>query len=150
MKKMLMGFVLGLVLGITIMGVSAISNVEKKPSDYRIGYSYTYSISQDKPVIVLFYTDWCTACRNFMPVYKLLYEIYSNSYGFAMVNCEDKMNQKYIDEYNIEFFPSVYIVDKKGKQKTFVDLEKCYDVNGLKEFLDKYMNNKAENIVSTQ
>lgn len=142
MKKILTGFLLGLILGITIMGVKAFSTEDKKPSDYRIGYSYSYSITKEKPVLVLFYTDWCSACKNFIPIYKLLYEVYSNSYSFVMVNCEDRLNEKYMNEFNIRFFPTLYIVDKKGKEKIFIDFEKCGSVNGLKTFLDNYLERK--------
>lgn len=146
MKKALLGFVVGLAIGIGIMSVYAVSSTPdlKNPSLNRIGYSYTYAITQPKPVLVLFYTDWCTACQNFFPIYKLLHEIFGNAYNFAMINCDDKYNQRFVDAYSIQFFPSLYIVDDKGKTRTFVDLEKCNTVEGLKVYLDDYLKNKSK------
>lgn len=147
MRKTLVSFIIGLALGIGIMGVYAVSNSSsepQKPSSYRIGYSYTYAITQNRPVLVLFYTDWCSACQSFLPVYKLLYEIYGNAYNFSMINCDDNYNNRYTKSFGIQFFPTLYIVDNKGKTRTFVDLEKCQNVNGIKTFLDDYLKNKLK------
>lgn len=146
MKKAFLVFIIGLAIGIGIMSVYAVSSSTEpqKQSPKRIGYSYTYAITQPKPVLVLFYTDWCSSCQNFLPIYKLLYEIYGNAYNFAMINCDDNYNKRFVDAYNVQFFPTLYIVDDKGKTRTFVDLQKCGNLEGIKKYLDDYLNNNSK------
>ena len=52
----------------------------QKPSDYRIGIAYSDAIKSDKPMLALFYVDWCGYCLKFMPRYKTISTLYKNDY----------------------------------------------------------------------
>lgn len=113
-----------------------------KPSDYRLGVSYTYAISQTKPFVLYFYTDWCPYCKNFMPKIKLVEAIYSNSYNIVMINCEDPFYNNVKKDYFIPAYPTVYLVDRKTKSKVYVDSSKYEDFSLFRQELDKFLEKK--------
>lgn len=115
----------------------------KRPSDYKFGKDYHKSLKSDKPMIVLFYADWCHYCINFMPIYQSLYKKFKNKYNFVKINVEDA---KYINEvrkYQIAGFPTVFLVNPKKdihvqlQNRDFGDMDKLE--NELKTF---YKTNK--------
>ena len=59
------------------------NNKKKTPSDYKIGVSYEQALENKdaKPVLALFYVDWCGYCLRFMPKYKTVNTIYKNKYS---------------------------------------------------------------------
>jgi len=72
-----------------------------------------------KPTIVLFYADWCGYCQKFAPTF---YDIVKarkikSKLSIAYVNGALEENQKYISEYGITGFPTVYMVDFKTGEK---------------------------------
>ena len=44
----------------------------KSPSDYHIGVTFDEAMNGEKPVIVLFYVNWCGFCQRFMPKFNTL------------------------------------------------------------------------------
>lgn len=103
--------------------------------DYDKGQSIQKALLTEKPMIVWFYTDWCRYCQKFAPTFKKLtnQKEIKKAYAVAYVNAEDPVNKDFVKEYNVEGFPTVYIV-KKGK-KEFIspaDLFSPDAVNSLK------------------
>ncbi len=74
-----------------------------------------------KPAAIMFYVDWCTYCRRFMPIFAEGAKKYSDKFEFVVVNCEHPENEQLVKEYNIGSFPSIFIKDK--------DLDFEYQVN---------------------
>jgi len=71
-----------------------------------------------KPIIVFFYTDWCGFCQRFVPTFDKVTkksEIKKN-FAIAYVNCEKEENQKLMQEYNVQAYPTVYVIDEQGKR----------------------------------
>ena len=66
----------------------------KRPSDYKFGKDYHKSLKSNKPMIVLFYADWCHYCINFMPTYQALYKKFRHKYNFVKINVEDSKYRK--------------------------------------------------------
>ena len=75
-KKIILVFTIACVLlsGLAATYSYAVGIMDKKevPSDYQIGISYEDAIKSDRPMIALFYVDWCGYCMRFMPKYKRL------------------------------------------------------------------------------
>ena len=67
----------------------------------------------DKPVLALFYVDWCSFCRRFMPVFGELALKY-NKYDFAVVNCDYPENRALVEKIGIISYPSVLVLDPKN------------------------------------
>lgn len=113
------------------------------PSDYQIGMPYEQAIKEDKPIIGLFYVDWCTYCRNFMPKLRLLDMIYKNKYNVVMINCEDKGNKNLVEDYQIGSYPTIYIIDYKLDNRVHIDNEYYDSLTLLKREFDRYLRIKS-------
>jgi len=70
----------------------------------------TNNFHKKKFVIVDFFADWCRPCKQFMPIYEELSNIYEQIL-FTKVNIED--NQKLAEIYNIGSLPT-FIIYKTG------------------------------------
>lgn len=91
-----------------------------------------------KPTLVLFYVDWCTYCKNFMPVFGELSEIYKDKFNFAVVNCDYPENQKLKEEFSIFSYPSLYIADKQLDFNFNINHSATTDNNIMQKELEKY------------
>ena len=115
-KKLLIIFGVIFVLAFTSAVAIAVSvmNAPKHPSDYHIGITYEEAVAaSERPMLALFYADWCGYCLRFMPKYNILSKLYKNKYNFVMVNVEDPENRKLIEDVGIAGYPTVYILDPK-------------------------------------
>jgi len=108
----------------------------KKPSEYKFGTTYDKAIKAKKPMIVLFYADWCGYCIRFMPRYEELYKNHKNQFNFVKVDCDDKKNEELIKKYEIAGFPTVFMVNTKTDKREQLQNE---DFGNL-EKLDNLMN----------
>ena len=84
---------------------------------YDKGQSIEKAIATEKPMIVFFYTDWCGFCQRFAPTFHKIVkskEIKRN-FAIAYVNCEVEKNRKHMEEYKVQGFPTVYVVNGKER-----------------------------------
>ena len=103
---------------------------------YDKGQSFAKAQEKNKPILVFFYANWCGYCQRFAPIYDKLSkdkEI-KDALAVAYVNCEDEENADLVQEYEIEGFPTVYVV--KGDKKEQIPNNVLYDDEaGLKKLL---------------
>lgn len=92
-----------------------------------------------KPVIALFYVDWCAYCRRFMPIFGEAAKEYGNKFNFAVVHCEKPENKEIVDSFGIQGFPTLYIVDRKIDYKFTVPQSAIQDKEALEKELNKYL-----------
>lgn len=89
---------------------------------YDKGQSLEKALATKKPIIVFFYTDWCGFCQRFAPTFHKVTkskEIKKN-FAVAYVNCENPENRQHMQEFNVEGFPTVYVIGKDN-QKTHLE-----------------------------
>ncbi len=110
----------------------------KKPSDYKFGIPYSKAIKAKKPMIVLFYADWCGFCIRFMPIYEELYKNHKNQFNFVKVNVDDKENEELVKKYEIAGFPTVYMVNTKTDKREQLKNENFGDMNKLDELMNDF------------
>lgn len=103
---------------------------------------YDDSASYDKPVLLLFYVDWCTYCRKFMPIFGELAKKYKDKYTFAVANCDEEQNINIAKKFHIAAFPSLFVVDKEIKHKFSMPVLATAEKSILIEELDSYLNVK--------
>ena len=84
---------------------------------YDKGKGYDKAKELGKPMIVYFYTDWCGYSQKFVPFFHKLTKDKEAKKLFSMVyvNCEKQENAKLMEEFKVQGFPSVYVVDKDGE-----------------------------------
>ncbi|MCD8025274.1 MAG: thioredoxin domain-containing protein [Candidatus Gastranaerophilales bacterium] len=94
----------------------------KKPvvisKDYDKGQTMEKALATGKPIIVWFYTDWCGFCQKLAPTFKKVTKSseIKNKFAVAYVNCENPENKKLMEEYNVEGYPTVYLVNGEKKE----------------------------------
>lgn len=93
----------------------------------------------DKPIVAMFYVDWCGYCRKFMPVFGKFANKYKNDYSFVVVNCDNYENKKLVDDYHIIGFPSLFMIDNEINHKFSLNMASTSDEKVMKEELDNYL-----------
>ncbi len=141
-KKLFITFGILLVLILTSAVAIAVSfmNAPKHPSDYHIGITYEEAVAaSERPMLALFYADWCGYCLRFMPKYNILSKLYKNKYNFVMVNVEDPENRKLIEDVGIAGYPTVYILDPKYDNRVLMPNLIYQDLAKFRVELDRYL-----------
>lgn len=127
-----------------LVGVAVTNNIEtsKKtvPSDYHIGITYEEALKDNKPVVGLFYVDWCGYCLRFMPKYSTLSKLYKNKYNFVMLNAEDPANQALVQDVALSGFPTMYILDPKYDNRILLNNAIYLDLKKTRTELDRYLS----------
>jgi len=111
----------------------------KKPSEYAVGEDYNKAIKSGKPVLTLFYADWCRYCIRFMPVFEKAAEKYGDDIVFAKVNVEDQKYEKLVREHRISGFPTVIIIDKKYSNKAIIPNSNLGTVDELGKEIEQFV-----------
>jgi len=104
-----------------------------------VGISYEQSLKSQKPVVLFFYTTWCSYCERFMPKYKTLSEDYEGKYDFVMVNVEDPKNRGLVEDFSISGFPSIFIIDPSINNRISIYNGIYDDLNKVRLELDRYL-----------
>lgn len=99
------------------------------------------AIKSEKPTIVLFYADWCGFCKKFAPTFNDIVKTrkFKSKLAVAYVNGNDPDNQKYMQEYQIEGFPTVYMVNFKTGEKIRVSNALLFENNAKNNLLNKFI-----------
>ena len=116
-----------------------LSGEPRKPSEYPAGVDYNQAMKSKKPVLVLFYADWCGYCIRFMPIFQTLSERYEDDMVFSKVNVEDPKYEDVIRKTGIGGFPTVYIFDNKYDNKVLISNSDLSEYDSLKGEIDRFL-----------
>jgi len=80
---------------------------------YDKGQSLAKAYKKQKPVVVFFYADWCGFCQRFAPTfYKVTKDReIKKKFAVAYVNCDKPENREYMQQFNVQGFPTVYVIN---------------------------------------
>lgn len=136
--------VLGIIIGLVCTSAVGIAvttmNAPKHPSEYHIGIDYNEALKSDKPMLAVFYVDWCSYCLKFMPKFNLLSKLYGNKYNFVMINVEgSKQNMNLAKDVSLGGFPTVYILDPKYDNRVLLSNGIYQDLVKFRTELDRYL-----------
>lgn len=139
-KKVFLIIAVVFVLGVTSALTFALSPRKNlKPSEYNIGVKYEAAVKDKKPMIALFYADWCTYCMRFMPKYKIISEVYRGKYNFVMINIDNPNYKKLVKDYSIDGFPTIYIIDPSIDERIHISSGLYGDLFKLRTEFDRYL-----------
>ncbi len=147
MKKKIL-ITLGILVTLIVASVAGVAvtnmNAPKHPSEYKIGISYDEAIKSDKPMLAVFYVDWCGYCLRFMPKFRILNTLYKNKYNFVMINVEsDKNTRALAEDVGIAGFPTVYILDPKYDNRVLMSNSYYHNLKKFRVELDRYLRIRA-------
>ena len=106
---------------------------------YDLGTTYDDAIKQDKPVVLLFYTSWCSACKRALPLVKAQQEKYGNDFVFTSLNAEDTNYSTTIKDYRLRCFPTVYIIDPKYDNRVHIEVSYLFNAEAFSKELNRYL-----------
>ena len=116
-----------------------LSGQPRRPSDYPAGIDYNEAMKSKKPVLVLFYANWCGYCIRFMPIFQTMSEQYDGDMVFSKVDVEDPKYETLVKEIGIGGFPTVYIFDRKYDNKVLISNADLSDAQTFKGEIDRFL-----------
>ena len=83
---------------------------------YDKGQSLEKAKETGKPMVVWFYVDWCGYCKRFAPVFAKVTKsgAFKKNLAVAYVNCDMSENHDLMQEYKIDSYPTVFVVNPDG------------------------------------
>lgn len=142
-KKLLitLGILIAVILtsAVTYALTSPAFEQKHKPSDYNIGIEYQEALQSDKPMLALFYVDWCGYCLRFMPKYKVVSNLYKNKFNIVMLNAENPENKDLVEDVVLSGYPTLYIIDPKYDNRLLLNNGIYMDLKKLRVELDRYL-----------
>ena len=101
--------------------------------------NYEEAIKTNKPILAMFYVDWCTYCRRYMPIFAELSILFKDKFSFVAINCENPQYENLAKEYGIMGYPTIYIIDKKLDFEYAVNNVNLIDKKRMVQELEKYL-----------
>lgn len=139
-KTIITALVVLVLVGVSAACYALMPKADMKPSEYDLGMTYEKAAQEDKPIVAVFYVDWCTYCRRFMPRLDKARNINKNMYNVVLINVEDPANEKIAKEYRITGYPTVYIMDPKYDNRVHIDGSYLDSVSSLNKEMQRYLN----------
>ena len=101
--------------------------------------SYEEAVKIDKPMVIMFYVDWCTYCRKLMPVFGNFAKQFKNEYSFVAINCDKVMYKDLAEKFHVIAYPMLFIYDKKIEHKFSMHVGIMMNNSIMKEELEDYL-----------
>ena len=128
------------VCSLFILANSALSYNSTVPA-YTSSISFDEAKTQDKPMLLVFYTPWCTACKNLEPAIKNVKSQFGLKYNIVSINCDSFKNVNLVRAFAVSFFPTIHIYEPKKQTTTFIEPQ-YYNENALTIKLNDYLTNR--------
>ncbi|MEW5822431.1 MAG: thioredoxin family protein [Cyanobacteriota bacterium] len=147
MKKVLLIIIPLLLIIIIYFSYILLNNTPKK-SEVNLG-EYVYaednsvndvnemlktSINGDRPVILMFYSQWCGSCRKIRPAYETVRDEYSDKAVFIDVDVDE--NPDLAGQFKVFFVPSLFALNTDTKEVYGLPAHKMATVTSFKSVLD--------------
>ena len=79
------------------------------------------AFTNNKPIFMEFYAEWCEVCKEMAPKVSALKDEYEKDINFVFLNVDNQKWEKYIRKFEVNGIPQVNLFDKKGNLKsTFI------------------------------
>lgn len=136
--------VTGILLTIAVLAISTVVWIYSLKKDSTTPeVTYDFAIKSDKPLVVMFSSEWCGYCKKFMPTYNSLKDIYKDEYTFVVLEAEDPSAENLMRDYAIGGFPTIYIIDPKLDNRVLINNTLYGDIRKLRIELNRYLRIRA-------
>lgn len=112
-----------------------------KPSEYKIGTTYELAAKDSKPLIAIFYSDFCSYCVQSMPKYLVIADVYKNKYNVVMINADKPTDTTYnvARDCAVNSLPSMCIIDPSIDNMIYINNAIYGDLGRVRGELDRYL-----------
>lgn len=118
MKKLLMSLLLMLI---------AVSSV--------FAMSYEEAKMQKKPVVIMFHSHGCSACKRFSPIFDKFASQFSNKFSFVK---EDANSSKIANTLNFQTVPAIFIIEPSTNNAKRISDDCAWDNGCFTKTLQNY------------
>jgi thioredoxin 1 len=95
---------------------------------------FQYVIKSERPVLVDFYTDWCTPCKLMIPILKEIKDELKEAVRIIKVNVDK--NPYIATKYNIKSIPTIILFKNGEAVWTSLGVKPVYEI---REALNGYL-----------
>jgi thiol-disulfide isomerase/thioredoxin len=81
--------------------------------------SFQAALKQDKPVVVKFFSEWCSTCHYVAPIYAKTKSNYSNKASFFEIDVDKYPDLS--DEFEVMYIPTIYVIDPETNKMVYVE-----------------------------
>ena len=92
--------------------------------------------SQDVPILVDLWAEWCSPCLVVAPLLKQLVEEYEGQIQLAKVEVDEEENMKLAGRYKVRGFPTVLLIIDGEEVSRFSGAK---PLSFLRNFVDEHM-----------
>jgi putative thioredoxin len=92
------------------------------------------SVSEDVPVLIDLWAEWCSPCLVIAPVLKQVIEEYAGQVRLAKIEVDDGENMKLAGRYQVRGFPTVILIEH-GEEVARFSGAKPYSY--IRDFIDQ-------------
>ena len=110
------------------------------PSEYDSGLTFEQASKDDKPILTVFYVDWCTYCKRFMPKLDIVRNLHKSDLSVVLINMDNPDNEKFAKKYRVSGFPTVYIIDPKYDNRVHIPPSFTDTTLNLNTEVNRYIN----------
>lgn len=133
-----------LVILATSIFVWAFAPKEKPVStSAKIDTPYESAMKDKKPFVVMFHSQWCSSCHQFMPSFKDLSAEYQGKYNFVLLDIDAPDNKYVVNDYLPASIPMMYIVDPTIDNRILLNSVLFNYPQKLRGELDRYLRVRA-------
>lgn len=105
-------------------------------------------INSGKYTLVKFYADWCRHCKNMLPAYEEVSELFANKENVQIVKINgDKDGRKMSKKYNIEGFPTVMLFHENDEP---IEFNGARDAESMSNFVQQIADIRLDKSDSSQ
>ena len=104
---------------------------------------YLIDESQQRPVVIDFWADWCEPCKMLMPVLEKLATEYDGAFLLARVNADSQ--QMIAQQFGVRSLPTVLIMEGGQQVDGFAGAQ---PESAVREMLEKYLPSPWEAVVA--
>ncbi|MFA6988484.1 MAG: thioredoxin domain-containing protein [Candidatus Gastranaerophilaceae bacterium] len=129
------------IIFISIVTVAFLTGVKADNSYISGNMMLEQALKQKQRLVVAdFYVNWCGYCRRFAPILHDLKDEYKDKYIFVFVNCEDPKNEKYVKDFYIPAYPSLYLINPTNNNRVLASQDAYGDSNSLRIEFNKFLS----------
>lgn len=92
--------------------------------------------SQDKPVLVDFWADWCSPCLVIAPILKRVLSGYDHELLLAKLEVDEGENMKLAGRYRVRGFPTIILFQNREETARFSGAKPAHEIEA---FLDQHL-----------